>query len=523
MKTFDEIIDFISSNKLRGINKNWKNELNFLLNDDPEIIYRISMYLRIVSSNIEIFKISKNGSGEEFSVRWTDPFCFKFLCHCCYLFPGVIQLNAVSNSISFDIKNILFWDQIRRIVFKKSGTIKLYNWNIDKIEERNLKNHQQEAVDKIIDRVKQNKRGNIVWYPVGTGKTLIVMESLYILSEMQCLPKYCIFTFPPEAFENTRIEFETFGIAWNHCDPRKNFRFEKYCVNFVFHDHLRHKDIYEFLISNSHDIFFIFDEFHKMLDTKTQRTSISLEMSKICNNFIAMTGTLVKDKDPKGIIEWVSQIVQFELTEKNYLVGLALLISRKINLHIEDVRHFREIEIKNEEYYECVPSALGGTAEKTDLRRAVEICYNEIVEKMIDKTLDVLDYEEYVFVVAKDLKMQLYIESELKKENVNSFCINSDNSLVLRPGDNKNFRVVITTMKYSTGYTLTGCKTMITSVYFSNQATRTQIEGRIMRVGQPSDYVDIYIIHGGILSYTLKNYEDARSLEKALSDLAKEI
>ena len=86
-----------------------------------------------------------------------------------------------------------------------------------------------------------------------------------------------------------------------------------------------------------------------------------------------------------------------------------------------------------------------------------------------------------------------------------------------------DIRVVITTIRNSTGYTLTICNTMIQSVYFSNQATRTQIEGRIIRTGQLSPYVNIVTIHTGILSYILKNYEDARSLEKVLGDLAKEI
>jgi len=78
-------------------------------------------------------------------------------------------------------------------------------------------------------------------------------------------------------------------------------------------------------------------------------------------------------------------------------------------------------------------------------------------------------------------------------------------------------------MTHSTGYNLTAIKTMITGVFFSNQATRTQLEGRILRFGQISPFVDFITVHTGILSYVLDKYENTRSLEKIISDLSKEI
>ena len=64
---------------------------------------------------------------------------------------------------------------------------------------------------------------------------------------------------------------------------------------------------------------------------------------------------------------------------------------------------------------------------------------------------------------------------------------------------------------------------MVTSVYFSNQATREQLEGRINRIGQTSPNVRIIIYHTGILSYIHEKYEKARTLSEALKGFAGEV
>jgi hypothetical protein len=64
---------------------------------------------------------------------------------------------------------------------------------------------------------------------------------------------------------------------------------------------------------------------------------------------------------------------------------------------------------------------------------------------------------------------------------------------------------------------------MVTSVYFSNQSTREQLEGRLVRIGQTSDTVYITTFHTGILTYIMKRYEKARTLSEALKGFAKEV
>lgn len=526
LNTFDKIVERISSkNYSNVVSENYILQIKQILNGKSrKEILRIAMYLRVVSTNIELYKISRDGSGVYESVDKEDISVFQFLVNCCYYIPAVIKIckSNESTSISFDITNIFLWEKIKELVSSYLSEIKLFNWRIEKKDDRTLKDYQEESCVKIIDRAKFGKFGNIMWLPVGTGKTLIVAETFYRLSQMEMLCKYVIYTLPPETIKSVKKEFKRFGFKCKMVENSEDI--EKFRINFVKHDHLRRKDIKKFITENSQKIFFVFDEFHKMMAIETQRSSIALEVSKLSFNFIAMTGTLIKDKDPKGLIKWMSEIVKYKLDTRNYLTAVALLISRKIDLGIEINRVIKKLKIDNEEYYSCVSSKFGGTSDEVNFRRAVALCYEVTQNGIIKQAKKVLKRERYVFIVALNKTMQKYIADKLLEFDIKSFCISSNNSILLTPDMmNEPYSAIITTMTFSTGYTLTACKTMITGVFFSSQATRTQLEGRIVRTGQPSKTVDIYIIMCGILEYTFEHYEEARSIEKALSDLSKEV
>lgn len=64
---------------------------------------------------------------------------------------------------------------------------------------------------------------------------------------------------------------------------------------------------------------------------------------------------------------------------------------------------------------------------------------------------------------------------------------------------------------------------MISTVYFSTQATRDQLEGRINRLTQPKKEIDIIYVTSGILSHVLNKYGNSRNLSEALKGFADEI
>jgi hypothetical protein len=70
---------------------------------------------------------------------------------------------------------------------------------------------------------------------------------------------------------------------------------------------------------------------------------------------------------------------------------------------------------------------------------------------------------------------------------------------------------------------LTKCKVLITSTYFSNQATREQLEYRINRIGQIYKEVDIITYTAGILHGINQRYNETRKLSLAIKDFADDI
>jgi hypothetical protein len=82
------------------------------------------------------------------------------------------------------------------------------------------------------------------------------------------------------------------------------------------------------------------------------------------------------------------------------------------------------------------------------------------------------------------------------------------------------YRVVLATVQHNTGYAVTLFDLMLVSVYPSSVATRTQLEGRIVRRGQRAPVVQIRTYHTGMLSHILERHATAESLEAVLRSVA---
>jgi hypothetical protein len=484
----------------------------------PKVLQRLAMYLRPISSTLEMYKISKDGTGTYLSIDWSDCHVFQFLVKICVYMPGILR---ISSNLKFEIRHIGYWNMVRECIFdllKSDGSI----WRgVEFRDSRQLRPHQVEAVDEIMDRVNTNKRGILIWMDVGQGKTFIVSTVLGNLLKNNQLPKYCVYTLPPSALESVQKEFHMGHLPYVHCNPNagKCKGIQPHVVNFIFHDHLR--VLKDDLIAHASDTLFIIDEFHLLLND-TKRTSIGLELAKLSHNFIGLSGTIIMDKDESKVIQWIEQVVSFEVTPKNYMAGVAALVSRKMELGIKENRHMIDIPMTNVGYRGLVEPRFGGIAERTMFREAVAVCYDEIYSAMLKRIVHHAKTRFPMFVVVKDAATQEKMKDDLMASHkLNSFCIGKGKSIIVTPGMPCPYHVIITTPRHSTGYTLTACDLMITSIYFTNQATREQLEGRVLRMGQKSETVDIEILHTGILSYTLKHYEDARSIAKALSDIQK--
>jgi len=366
-----------------------------------------------------------------------------------------------------------------------------------------------------------------------THNTLITIDYLDYLIREGKMPSYCVYSLPASAINNIQKEMEMRGIPTKLLDARMSAKsglniVEPYKVCLIKHDHMRLNDMDKQLKSIAREMVFIVDEFHKTL-SKTIRTSVALELTRLSYDFIGMSGTIIKDTNYDELIQWLEQIVEFEVNEKNYWVAIGALVSRKVHTKVVVDRLVSSVDMPpdiSDRYYQLVPEKLGGTARQIDFQGAVNICYEAVTAHIVNTVYAYVNAGEGVFVVAKDIKHQVSIRDSLVARGINATGIHlfgKDNQITLTPEYNGPIKVVITTKRHSEGYTLTKFRIMITSVYFSNQATREQLEGRINRIGQTSPMVRIHVFHTGILTYIHEKYEKVRTLAAALKGFAGDV
>lgn len=501
--------------------------LNYISNVDEIVLRRLFLYLQY-SSDIELYHISRDGTGVDYAVCVEDTGVNELLCFICALYPGLLQKFKSKFKV---INGPALWRLFDKIKNKKE---KFYEseWALPAAEKRILWDHQNEAIEKLRTTRDNGKRVRLIWIPPGLGKTAIICNYIRNCIQENKMPKYCLYTLPPSAMETVSREFRIMDIPFVHLDMRSSVRGDKTLlpnvVNIIYHDHLR---MAPFIKDFSKNMMFIVDEFHKTLNA-SKRTSVCLEISHLSADVIAMTGTLIKDTHIEPVIKWLEQVVNFEVTSSNYWIAISSIISRKIQTKIGVNRKLIEADFLPDEknkYYSLVPENLGGNSNSIDFRGAVNISYDAISRKIISLTYEYLNNgSNGVFIVAKNVQHQNQLKLEFEQHGIHDvFLIGTGSSISLTPTDPPlNVpvpKIVISTPQHSEGYNLTRFSVMITGVYFTNQATRDQLEARINRIDSVSKTIDINIVHAGIISYISKNYEHARSLSAALKGFAKEI
>lgn len=510
------------------------------------VIKRLLMYLSNYRPSIKLYDISRDGSATKLDVSLSDIGVNHILCAICTLFPACLELNLCGD---FSVKyGPLLWSIRERIKERvDEASIRVDNGNqaeywaeIPGDPNHALFDHQQDSVNEMIKKNQRNKRGHELFQTVGTGKTAILMSFMQYLVKNRRMCTYCVYSSPPNATVNAKSEFDRFGIPYvdmvtQSTKPKKDGKYKDaelvpFVINIIAHDQMRRDAVHAQLKHHAADMLFIVDEFHLATSTTTIRSSIALEISKNAFEFVALTGTIIRNDNPSDLIQWLEQIVEFYVNCHNYLVAFGALVSRKVNtgVHVKLKEIMCEMSADEEVVYnKTVPARLGGNAEMFNFRAAIKLCYDAVNREMVHQIKHhVLKKKEIVFVLAQNnahqesLRDQIIEASKGKIREKHIFLIDKENSIVLKPETKTKIKVVITTLLRVTGYTLTKCHTSIGSVYPSNESSRSQYEGRTNRIGQPEKEVKIITIHCGVLSYMNEHYKRSRSFSEALKEFA---
>ena len=553
----------------KGIDPNSSKRLEKLLeNTSSADLRRALVYLSGFSKSIEFHHIGRGGGGSKQAVVIEDVGAYQFVLNFALLYPSAIKRQK-GFTLKFKVDEPpLLWDLREQIIDYISGETHVNSEKWGRLydrSKRSLYEHQKDALKDLKNAHIQGKQGNFIWIKAGLGKTLIVMMYLAWLKKNDSLPKYIIYAYPREAEQNTIDQCEMYGFKTKIIVTKKNITKKmketlrdriitdgipsKYHINLIEHDSLR-KCVEERVSSTTEEdkpnpftishympeAFFVMDEVHKTYNT-TLRTAAALQFAHLAQEFVALTGTPIIDTHTYKLIQWLEQIVNFEVNEKNYWVAANDMVAKKVTTGVIVVK--KEILAKftpkqEKEYQSFVPPGMGGKNPypgNQDFREAFNVSYKAATAEMIRSISSFLKKERNVFVVAKDSKHQEKLQNLLVSKKIvrekDIFLIGKGQSIVLTPesvksGKTHDYKVVITTKFSSLGYTLTHLSSMVISVYPSNNATREQLEARINRIGQPKKKIYIHVIHVGILTHTMQHHNAAANLSSVISAYAKE-
>lgn len=480
----------------------------------PHGTIRLTTYIESVQSKLTMHKIDRNGKGVYYEVAVEDTEVYSFLASLSIIVPAALE--PVKSG--FTIKNgplmSLVVDNIRSLV---PHSVSSSVWTTKDLHSdgRVLRHHQAVAIDRLC---KSRDTKHIINITVGLGKTLIAVRYFLYLASKDLLPNYIVISLPSEALLGVKKQFEASGFASNVLDMCKTSKGNKTVlpgvINYIFRDHMRMGDFMEQMSKIMSETFFLLDEMHHCIADNTIRTSNAHVLAKTAARFIGMTGTLVINDKHAQLIEWLKLVIKFEVDEKNYFTALGMLVSSRIQTEVQVLREEIPIDLTREEKVDHDKS----------FENAVRVCYNVVTDELVDLAVEYINKQVGVFIVAKDKSKQEYIHKELKERGVTRMhVITKDNPIDYESGDPRRLQAIITTPQHSTGYTITGMHTMLTSVYFSNQATREQLDGRMNRINQKSETITIVTVHCGLLSYVLTKYDYVKSVSDAIKSFSEAV
>lgn len=528
-----------------GLSSSFDTDLSDLLsNTSKASLQRALSFLSGFSPIIEMNRISRDGGGTILSVTKDDPGCYHFLSGLCVIFPGALQpIQGPPGRFSVKSGPLLWW--VRSKIEKSIRTRRVVSKGWDLVNDKRgriLKPYQKTALGELQVRKERGYHGSFIWMTVGGGKTLVVMSYLKWLMEKQELPDYVVYTVPKSALETIIAEVNMFGFKTNLLVPTKGkfvapkglTNVERGCTSRPFHINLITSDSHmrlceSGLVNIAGSSLIIFDEVHKNMND-TKRTSVAIDLARLSKNFIAMTGTPVIDSHAYKLVAWLKMIVPFEVNVRNYLVAGNAMVTKLIDTGIptEHISHNVTMAASPlAKYRKLVPLGLGGTNQNPQshqLREALDICYEECSRKMIEACVDLIKKSHKILLVVRDNHHQTVMKTRLSQKisPKRIFCLTGKEGIHLDAsvvGTSKDYLVVIVPIRRAEGYTVTSLDTMISSVYPSNLATRTQMEGRINRVGQKAKKLTYHTFHTGILTRWLETNMEAKSIEQALAKI----
>ena len=351
-----------------------------------------------------------------------------------------------------------------------------------------------------------------------------------------------------------------------------------HCVTLVEHDMLR--DLVDKLASQMPQAAFVFDEVHKAMQGGTKRTASALRLAKLSKQLVALTGTPIVTKQAHGLREWLKLCVPFPVRTTNFWVAANSMVTHlntgKIVIAEREERAPETYEEGNY-FYENFPERVPwhgkpGNRNPTDevwgemQERSRAIADEHVIALAVSMyqrhppnwqqdhtqvlarqdaddltTHELAAFSKRPVVVAANRNHAVELLGQLLGKGVapehilivggtapaelngldvdHAPTVHLTEAAVLK-GEQKPYRVVIAPVQFCEGYSLTWMTHMITGVHPSNQASRSQMRGRIARLDAQRKHKTYITVLAGVTRITYRHHEAAKQMERALRNAA---
>ena len=350
-------------------------------------------------------------------------------------------------------------------------------------------------------------------------------------------------------------------------------------ITIIEHDDVR--NLVDDLAKQMTETAFIYDEVHKAMASQTQRTGAALRLASVAKQMVVLTGTPIVNSRAITLIKWLRFCVPFQVHSRNFWVAANAMIARLTSTKVK-TRHC-EVSVpipedKKQLLFSHLPERHGGNARKPNWEVAYSVSMSIVDDFLVQKTVEIVysprgeapegcpdkDTTEHawatsatralapseelfrhlpqrVFLIAatqkhanKLAKMLLDLQVPAKDINIigNAKCseetpqgVLTFSSVCYTPEMHhqgyKMPKICIAPISKCEGYSLTWFTCMLSGVYPSNQAKRTQMDGRINRADCERMHRTYITAMAGLTETMFKYQRNAKNLEKALANIGK--
>ena len=375
--------------------------------------------------------------------------------------------------------------------------------------------HQTEALAALLERPERN----LLKMDAGSGKSRIALYLVQSLLAARPAPRYVLWSLPVSALDGVYQEVKRFTSRVQLYDKaRRGLPPTVRCheaplpgyVALIPEDRLR--EHWPALLPVVHESVFICDEFHRASAVSTQRTCAALALAARARYLLLLSGTPVLNKSLFGLLKWLQLVCPFPVGPRNLLLAFACCVNNRFETGVNVV-----------EQVVTLPDA-GAPAERgVPLQELLRRAYAAVTPALVRETLALVRAEPRcpVYLIARDRTHQAELVALLAAAGL-LVCplspqapLTFTDSSVAR-GATPDYDVVVGYLRFAEGFTLTRCGATVSSVYLSNQATRSQQLARVNRLGQRRPAVREITVVSGVLELVLRNYETVRSFQDLL-------